>query len=224
LHAGDAIGLLTFTTLVESVEQPDQQQYDGQTSPTPPNLAFHANQALEGAPRPMEEISESTTIELPTHAPVRYDCPFCRIVAGKPTPTSSLEDVVYRDDAVTAFVAAEWWPNNPGAVLVVTNRHVENLYELPDRLGTPIIRAMRLVALAMKEAYDCPGTSTRQHNEPAGGQEVWHYHQHVFPRYPEDHLYQLNEHRAPAPAEQRASYAQALRSALVTLAETGGDR
>ena len=161
---------------------------------------------------------EIRMVDVPSHAPARYDCPFCRIVAGDASSASSQDDVIYHDDAVTAFVASEWWPNNPGAVLVVTNRHVENLYQVPDELGGRIFHTCRLVAVAMRSVYGCSGTSTRQHNEPAGGQEVWHYHQHVFPRYPEDHLYQLTEHRAPAPAEQRASYAQALRSALVTLA------
>ena len=126
---------------------------------------------------------------------------------------------MYRDNAVTAFIASEWWPNNPGAVLVIPNVHLENLYQVPDQIGMRVYRASRLVALAMKDAYDCAGTSTRQHNEPAGGQDVWHYHQHVFPRYPDDHLYQLTEQRAPAPVELKAKYAGMLREAIRKLTD-----
>jgi histidine triad (HIT) family protein len=62
--------------------------------------------------------------------------------------------------------------------------------------------------------YDCLGTSFRQHNEPAGYQEVWHYHLHVFPRYPNDNLYMRSlERRWAAPAE-REPYAQRLRDYL----------
>ena len=61
----------------------------------------------------------------------------------------------------------------------------------------------------MKAAFGCPGVSTRQHNEPAGDQEVWHYHLHVFPRFPGDGLY------GSAPeivtAKERARYAANLR-------------
>jgi histidine triad (HIT) family protein len=218
LHAGVAIGLLTFTRLAESIDQPDQQQYDGQLSVTPPDLAFHAGQRADREIWPWEGGGEraagTRASDSPSHAPARYDCPFCKVVAGASTHKSSQSDMVYRDDAVTAFVAADWWPNNPGAVVVVTNQHVENLYGLPDQLGGRIARVVRLVALAMKQAYRCPGISTRQHNEPAGGQDVWHYHQHVFPRYPNDRLYQLTEQRATAPMEHRLECARMLRAAL----------
>ena len=49
--------------------------------------------------------------------------------------------------------------------------------------------AIRDTALALKTAFDCDGVSTRQHNEPAGNQDVWHYHLHVFPRFTDDGLY-----------------------------------
>jgi diadenosine tetraphosphate (Ap4A) HIT family hydrolase len=47
-------------------------------------------------------------------------------------------------------------------------------------------QAIRDTALALKTAFDCPGVSTRQHNEPAGNQDVWHLHVHVFPRFESD--------------------------------------
>jgi histidine triad (HIT) family protein len=214
LHAGVPIGLLTFTRLAASIEQPDQRQYDGQLSVTPPDLRFHASKEHRPRAGRGAQAARTGASEVPSHAPAWYDCPFCKVVADASTRRSVQSDVVYRDDAVTAFVAADWWPNNPGAVLVVTNQHVENLYGLPDQLGGRIARVVRLVALAMKQAYHCPGISTRQHNEPAGGQDVWHYHQHVFPRYPDDRLYQLTEQRAPAPIDERTIYAETLRSTL----------
>ncbi|WP_222619102.1 hypothetical protein [Ornithinibacillus hominis] len=41
-------------------------------------------------------------------------------------------------------------------------------------------RVAQLTALAMKDTYDCDGITTRQHNEPAGSQDVWHYYLHVY--------------------------------------------
>lgn len=148
------------------------------------------------------------------HAPSGYDCPFCAIVAGRdaPPPYSREADVVLRAAGATAFVSSRWWPHNPGHVLVVPDTHVENLYALVPALAAPVHEAARRVALAMKHVYGCPGTSTRQHNEPAGNQEVWHYHLHVFPRYEGDRLYEL-EGRTTSP-EERAPYAARLREHL----------
>jgi histidine triad (HIT) family protein len=99
------------------------------------------------------------------------------------------EHVVERTDRTLTYVSPKWWPNNPGNLLVIPQAHHENLFSLPDELGEPLQRAVRRAALALKDAYGCDGVSTRQHNEPAGNQDVWHYHVHVFPRYVGDGLY-----------------------------------
>ena len=132
-----------------------------------------------------------------SHAPPDYDCPFCRIVAGKPAERSSSEHVVRRYDEVTVFMNPRWWNHIRGNVLIVPNHHHENLYELPAELGTPLLEAAKDAAAAMKSALNCDGVSTRQHNEPAGNQEVWHYHLHVFPRFEGDNLYKSSGHWAP---------------------------
>lgn len=132
-------------------------------------------------------------------------------------------DVVLRAEGWTAFVASHWWPANPGHVLVVPDVHVENLYELPDSLGVGLVHLSRRIAVALKQAYGCDGTSTRQHNEPAGYQDVWHFHQHVFPRWRDDRLYERTGERAPAPADERARRAALLRDALATGDDVGED-
>ena len=149
-----------------------------------------------------------------THAPGGYRCPFCRIVVGDFTDgvaTCETDIVLLRPD-VTAFIASHWWPNNPGHVIIVPNQHHENLYDLPLALATSIHVAAREVALAMKRAYRCAGISTRQHNEPAGNQDVWHYHLHVFPRYAGDNLYGTRR-RATSSAD-RLPFAERLRRQL----------
>jgi histidine triad (HIT) family protein len=148
------------------------------------------------------------------HAPPGYVCPFCVVVAGGENrpPYSQQSDVVFRAAQATAFINARWWPNNPGHVLVVPNVHIENLYALVPEVAVHVHEAARQVAMALKQVYRCDGVSTRQHNEPAGDQEVWHYHLHVFPRYADDGLYDLDgQHRVTTP-EERAPYAERLRA------------
>ncbi len=148
-----------------------------------------------------------------SHEPAGYACPFCAVVGGADNPPWVLaDDVVHRDDETTAWVNARWWPNNAGAAVVVPNRHVENIYVLSRDLAGAVHETARRLALAMKGAYGCGGISTRQHNEPAGYQEVWHYHLHVFPRWDGDDLYG-SKPRMTTP-EERAPYADGLRRAL----------
>jgi histidine triad (HIT) family protein len=152
------------------------------------------------------------------HAPTNYKCPFCAVIDGSfgGWALTTAPEVLFREEFVTAFVSSHQWPRNPGHAILIPNIHAENLYELPDDAALPLHRATKRLALAMKAAYGCDGTSTRQHNEPAGGQDVWHYHVHVFPRFEGDDLY-ASERRLQQVAT-RVAQAQRLRDALACVA------
>jgi histidine triad (HIT) family protein len=151
------------------------------------------------------------------HAPPGYMCPLCAIAHGS-APDSDLfapTDVLYQDAYVLALVGAFQWPNNPGNVVVFASEHFENIYELPLLLACRVHDLSRGVALAMKAAWYCDGVSTRQHNEPAGNQDTWHYHQHVTPRYQGDNFYGTYVGgKALMPSAKRAEYAAQLRVQL----------
>jgi histidine triad (HIT) family protein len=148
------------------------------------------------------------------HAPENYVCPFCLLVQGiKNEQVYSVQsDIVYHDETVTAFVSSHQWPNNHGNVIIVPNEHFENIYDLPLTYAQEIHRVARMLAIAMKTVYACDGISTRQHNEPAGSQDVWHYHLHVTPRYTDDHYYSTQ--RALMSVPERAKHAEKLRNQL----------
>jgi histidine triad (HIT) family protein len=151
------------------------------------------------------------------HAPDDYVCPFCLIAqATEDARIYTVEsDVIYRGETVTAFIGSHQWIDNPGNVIVIPNAHHENLYDLPAHYAEPIHRAVQAVALALKAAYGCDGVSTRQHNEPAGDQDVWHYHVHVTPRYANDTFYAvLATKRELMPVETRAAHAAKVRAHL----------
>jgi histidine triad (HIT) family protein len=103
---------------------------------------------------------------------------------------------------------------NVGNVLVVPRAHHENLYDVPDELLARVAILAKQVAVAMKQAYGCHGTSLRQHNEPAGGHDVWHYHVHVFPRWAGDALYRRHDEHRYVPVDERQTYAGRLRAAI----------
>jgi histidine triad (HIT) family protein len=150
------------------------------------------------------------------HAPPDYDCDFCAFVRGEERPPwTLLDDVVWRDEDTTAWMNPRWWANNPGNVLVIPNRHVENIFELRGGLAAAVHESARQIAAAMTDAYPCAGITTRQNSGPGAEQEVWHYHLHVFPRHRGDGLYGASV-RMTTP-EERHPYAERLRAALEQL-------
>lgn len=153
------------------------------------------------------------------HAPDGYVCPFCSFLQGNNNSFNHQNDVVSQDSLVTAFIAPRWWPNNEGHVLIVPNEHFENLYDLPHQYAHRIQDLAQEIALAFKQVYHCHGVSTRQHNEPAGNQDVWHYHLHVFPRYEGDNLYRNSRSHEIAPLEKRWAYAKQLKTFLTSRRE-----
>jgi histidine triad (HIT) family protein len=102
---------------------------------------------------------------------------------------------------------------NPGHTLVVPRRHVRNLYTLPEELAGPVLSAASRVARAAKLAFGADGVTLRQHNEAAGGQEVFHFHLHVVPRFRGD-LERFNASPKLIRFEQQQAVAERLRSAL----------
>ncbi|MDO8619298.1 MAG: HIT family protein [Candidatus Daviesbacteria bacterium] len=147
------------------------------------------------------------------HQPKNYICPLCQIARGEKTERGSQEEtVIYRDQYLTAFIAGKWWRSNPGHVIIIPNQHIENIYDLPGNIGHKIFDLSKKVSIGLKETYQCAGVSSRQHNEPAGNQDVWHYHLHIFPRYKEDNLY-LNHKDTYWPSiQEKKPYVDKLRA------------
>ena len=160
------------------------------------------------------ESSRMSSNKMYNHAPAGYVCPFCLLIRGIENETvySAQSDMVLQNRAVTALISSHQWPRTRGHVIIVPNGHYENIYDLPLEAAAEVHATSRAIALAMKLAYKCEGISTRQHNEPAGNQDVWHYHLHVFPRYANDGLYASQ--KSLMEADQRADYARRLRLAL----------
>jgi histidine triad (HIT) family protein len=122
------------------------------------------------------------------NAPDRYDCPFCRIAEALPNPAPE-SAVVLVQRSVFAFVPIHHYGGITGNCLIAPKVHFENVLDIPDDLGAEFFQATRRLSQAMIRAFGCEGISTRQHNGPAGDQDVWHFHLHVFPRFVHDDLH-----------------------------------
>ena len=121
-------------------------------------------------------------------APKNYKYPICLGISGIESEDTLLKqtDLVFKDDLVSVFINSFWIKTVEGHVIVVPNKHFENIYEMPEDIGHRIFEVSKNTAIAMKKAYKCDGVTIRQNNEPAGNQHAFHYHMHIFPRYDGD--------------------------------------
>jgi len=135
-------------------------------------------------------------------------CAFCAYAAGR----YARELIAYEDEHVLVVPSLAQKQGNRGHCLVVPRAHVPNLYALPDALAGPLLRAVSAAARASKQAFGAAGVSVRQNNDPAGGQDVFHLHFHVVPRFVGDGFESAPYRRVDEPA--RVAQAEALRRAL----------
>jgi len=103
------------------------------------------------------------------------DCLFCRIVAGE-IPSKQ----VYADDSAIAFLDINPW--HVGHTLVIPRRHVDDLLADPEALSeiTPAINA---TARLLVERLAADGLNVVSSAGVAAGQEVFHFHVHLVPRF-----------------------------------------
>lgn len=103
-------------------------------------------------------------------------CKFCKIVR-KESPESN----VYEDSRVMAFLDIR--PLAEGHTLVIPKSHYETIYDIPEEEVAHLYKIVKRVALAVKKGVKADGISIVQQNGRAAGQEIFHLHVHVIPRY-----------------------------------------
>ncbi len=113
-------------------------------------------------------------------------CIFCKI-AGKEVPSS----LVYEDETALAFLDIR--PLNEGHTLVIPKEHYENIFDIPQELISYIHGVTKRVAIAVEKATQADGISIIQQNGKAAGQDIFHLHVHIIPRYEGQKMPRLSE-------------------------------
>jgi histidine triad (HIT) family protein len=108
------------------------------------------------------------------------DCVFCEIVAGR-VPAS----IVFRDERCCAFMDIQ--PVNPGHVLIVPVEHVVSIDDLDEGIGGHLFTVAQRISRALRRSgVHCEGVNLFLADGEAAGQEVFHVHLHLFPRFRND--------------------------------------
>lgn len=109
-------------------------------------------------------------------------CVFCDITQG----TTDSDLVAYRDEQTVVIPCLTQRPQNLGHMLVLPVAHIPFIYDLPLETSAALMRTISMVARAVKQATSADGVVVRQNNERHGGQDVFHLHVHVVPRFEND--------------------------------------
>jgi histidine triad (HIT) family protein len=132
-------------------------------------------------------------------------CAFCQIVAGA-VPASK----VHEDEQVLAILDIH--PVNPGHVLVLPKQHHPSLEDLPEAVGARLFTIAQRTATAIRRSgLRCEGVRFTLADGAAAGQDVFHLHLHVIPRFVGDSYRVIADWSASPSREELDAVAQTIR-------------
>jgi histidine triad (HIT) family protein len=110
------------------------------------------------------------------------ECIFCAVSAGQ-----AKRSLVYEDE--TSVAVMDISPVNPGHMLVIPKEHVAGLEDLPDDAGSHLFGiAMRVSRALRRTPIRSEGINLWVADGESAGQDVFHVHLHVLPRFAGDPL------------------------------------
>ncbi len=141
----------------------------------------------------------------PFFVDIPMSCIFCEIAAGK-----APANILFQNETVLVFLSLEGHP------IVVPQRHLAGLGELDAQTGAAIMQSAKIVATALRDETNCEGVNLVLSDGQAAGQDVFHLHMHVKPRWTDDEV-SLTWDTRTTPAIERTTLAQALKTGLTRL-------
>lgn len=107
------------------------------------------------------------------------DCIFCSIVK-KESPAS----IIYEDYLSLAFL--DICPIVQGHTLVIPKKHYSSLDDCDEETAKHLLVVTRKLNKAIKRSVKCEGVLNEIMNGEAAGQEIFHLHYHIVPRFKND--------------------------------------
>jgi histidine triad (HIT) family protein len=88
---------------------------------------------------------------------------------------------IYEDEVSLAFM--DVMPRAEGHTLVIPKVPARNLFDIEPEALARFMPSVQTVAHAVRDGMKAEGVTLMQFNEEAGGQQVFHLHFHVLPRW-----------------------------------------
>ncbi len=84
-------------------------------------------------------------------------------------------------------------PLTPGHSLVIPKAHYVDVFDIPNSELAAVHLAVKKLSFAVKKATGADGISVFQQNGKAAGQDIFHLHVHVVPRFVDQSLPRFSE-------------------------------
>jgi len=104
------------------------------------------------------------------------DCIFCKIVKGE-IPSAK----IFENEHVMAFLDIS--QITKGHTLVIPKIHNENIFDMDAITARNLFEVVPLISNAIKSELNPAGMNLLSNAGEAAGQEVFHFHLHLIPRY-----------------------------------------
>lgn len=104
------------------------------------------------------------------------NCIFCKII-NREAPSS----IVYEDDIVIAFMDIQ--PVNQGHTLVIPKKHYVTMNDCDEETAKHLISIVKKLNPQIAKASEAKGIFNAVMNGEEAGQEVFHLHFHIIPRF-----------------------------------------
>ena len=119
--------------------------------------------------------------------------------------------MVYETDTVLAFLDIN--PINKGHTLVIPKKATPDIFGLSSDEAADLMRAIVVVARAVRQVTGAPGMNVSANNGAEAGQEVFHLHFHLIPRFSKNEFSPVPRNPYANDAE-RAEYARNIATTL----------
>ncbi len=99
---------------------------------------------------------------------------------------------VYDDAHFFAFLDSN--PTNKGHTLVIPKTKYRNIFAMNSDEFSALAKVTHTIALAVRKATGADGVNIIMNNEVSAGQDVFHAHIHIIPRFTNDGVFTTPTH------------------------------
>lgn len=108
-------------------------------------------------------------------------------------------DIIYEDEQVLAFLDIS--PIRKGHVLIVPKHPYVDIFDIEPDVLAHMARLSQRIAQTLKETVAARGVNLHMNNGAEAGQDVFHAHLHVIPRFERSEAFENAEHETYADGE-----------------------
>ncbi|WP_339020533.1 HIT family protein [Spiroplasma endosymbiont of Atherix ibis] len=119
------------------------------------------------------------------------DCIFCKIINKEMDAK-----IIYENEYTLAFL--DIFPNSNGHSLVIPKKHFEDYEQTDDFYLQEVAKTKKVVAKVLKEKLKPKGINYISNQGSESFQVVFHYHEHIIPKYIKEKGYTFKINNEPS--------------------------